>query len=214
MNLTDEKIKLLKKLPTGNIADSNTIKGVMDTQIKPINPHVHMVGRAVTVKCQPGDNLALHQGIYAAQAGDVLIFDCNGYNEAGHFGDVMTTACKIRGLAGVVINGSCRDWNDIYNSEFPVFARGVNPSGTVKETLATINEPVVVGGVTVYPGDIVVGDCDGVVVIPQADAELVFEKSIEKFKKEEKIKKDLYAGESTLKIFGFDKKIEQKSSKK
>lgn len=203
MDLTTEKIKELELLPTGNIADSNTILGVMDTSIKPVNPHIHMIGRALTVICQPGDNLALHQGIAIAKPGDVLIFDCKGYNAAGHFGDMMATACKARGIAGVVINGSCRDWSDIYALKFPVFAKGSNPSGTTKNTDAILNMPITVGGVLVKPGDIIIGDCDGVVVIPQEDEDYVIEKALLKYKKEQEIKKLLLKGKSTLEIYNF-----------
>lgn len=212
MKLTEEKIRELCMLPTGNVADSNTIDGVMDTAIKPINPKLHMIGRAVTVKCHPGDNLALHQGIYAAQPGDVLVFDCGGYSDAGHFGDIMATACKVRGIAGVVIDGSCRDSQDIYKMDFPVFAKAVNPSGTLKEALAQINVPLVVGGVVVNPGDVVFGDCDGVVVVPQVDEDEVFKKARQKFDKEEKTREELLTGKTTLEIYGFDKLIEKKSN--
>lgn len=211
MELTKEKRAELMQLPTGNVADSNTIKGVLDSAIKPVNPHVHMVGRAVTVRCYPGDNLALHQGIYAAQPGDVLVFDCNGYSDAGHFGDVMANACMARGIAGVVINGSCRDSQDIYELGFPVFVRGFNPSGTVKESLAQINIPMSVAGVTINPGDIIFGDCDGVVVVPQQDEDTVFEKALAKHHKEESIKKELCDGKTTLEIYGFDRLIEAKT---
>ena len=91
MELTKEVLDALQQLPTGNVADNNTgmpRQGVMDSGIKPIDSKSHMVGRAVTVRCYPGDNLALHQGIYAANPGDVLVLDCRGYTEAGHFGDI------------------------------------------------------------------------------------------------------------------------------
>ena len=108
MELTKETLEKLQKLPTGNVADNNTAaprQGTMDSGIKPIDSKSHMVGRALTVRCYPGDNLALHQGMDAAHAGDVLVFDCHGYTEAGHFGDIMALACKLKGIAGVVIDG-------------------------------------------------------------------------------------------------------------
>ena len=144
------------QLPTGNIADNNNFmphQGVMDTAIKPVNPKTKMVGRAYTAQCFPGDNLALHQAIYAANPGDVLIIDCHGYDKAGHFGDIMATASKLHGLAGVVIDGSCRDSEDIRELGFPVFARSYNPAGTVKESLAKLGVPVTVGGITVRTGE-------------------------------------------------------------
>lgn len=214
MNLTDELRKDLMKLPTGNVADSDPNGGVMDTAIKPIDPKCHMVGRAFTAKCQPGDNLALHQAIVAAQTGDVLVLDCGGYDKAGHFGDMMATACQVKGIAGVVTDGSCRDSQDILELGLPVFVRGYNPSGTVKETLAKLNVPVVVGGVAVKPGDIIFGDCDGVVVVPQEDEDAVFEKAQAKYAKEQHIRERLLAGVSTMEVYGFDKLVEKKLANK
>ena len=212
MKLTKEVREQLLKLPTGNIEDNNTIHGAVDSGLKPLDPKSKMVGRAVTVQCYPGDNLAMHQGIYAAQPGDVLVLACNGYSEAGHFGDVMATACQVRGLAGVVLDGSCRDAEDIKEMGFPMFVRALNPSGTVKESLAQINVPVRVGGVEIHPGDIVFGDCDGIVVVRKEDEDEVFAKAEQKFQKEIKIVEQLKAGKSTLEIFGFDKLIEKKSN--
>ena len=212
MKLTKEVLEKLNKLPTGNVADNNNSvprQGVMDSAIKPLDPKCHMVGRAVTVRCYPGDNLALHQGIYAAQPGDVLIFDCRGYSDAGHFGDIMALACKMRGIAGVVIDGSCRDAQDIIELGLPVFVRGMNPSGTVKASLGKVNVPVRCGGVQVNPGDIVLGDCDGVVVVPQEKEDEVFYAAQAQFEKEEHLVELLKAGKTTLEIYGFDKLIEK-----
>lgn len=212
MILTEEKRRELLVLPTGNVADNNTDvarQGTMDSGIKPIDPKSRMLGRAVTVQCYPGDNLALHQGIYAAEPGDVLILDCHGYTEAGHFGDIMALACQMRGIAGVVIDGSCRDSEDIKELGLPVFVRGFNPSGTVKASLGKVNVPVTCGGVRVNPGDMVLGDCDGVVVIPREKEDQVFEKAQAKFTKEEKLVEELKAGKTTLEIYGFDKLIKK-----
>ena len=215
MNLDEKKRVELIKLPTGNIADNNNSmvnQRVMDTAIKPVDSAMKMIGRAYTVQCYPGDNLALHQAIYAAAPGDVLICDLHGYSNAGHFGDIMATACKIHGLAGVVLDGSCRDSEDIKELGFPVFARAFNPSGTVKESLAKLAVPVTCGGITVRTGDIIFGDCDGVVVIPQEHEDEVFEKALAKFEKEKKIVEALEAGKTTLEIYGFDTLVAKKTS--
>ena len=212
MELTKEILAKLQKLPTGNVADSNTSaphQGVMDSGIKPLDSKSHMVGRAVTARCYPGDNLALHQAIYTAKAGDVLILDCHGYTEAGHFGDIMALACQVHGIAGVVIDGSCRDAEDIKALGLPVFVRALNPSGTVKKSLGEINVPVTCGGVRVNPGDIILGDCDGVVVIPREAEDDVFEKAQAKFDKEAHIVEQLKAGKTTLEIYGFNGLIEK-----
>ena len=213
MELTKEVLEKLDRLPTGNVADNNSSvprQGVMDSGIKPLDPKSHMVGRAVTVRCYPGDNLALHQGIYAAHPGDVLVCDCHGYTEAGHFGDIMALACLEREIAGVVIDGSCRDAEDIKALGLPVFVRALNPSGTVKQSLGEVNVPVSCGSVAVRPGDIVLGDCDGVVVVPKEKEDEVFAHAEAKFKKEQYIVEQLKAGRTTLELYGFDKLIDSK----
>lgn len=212
MILDEKKREELSVLPTGNVADNNINaprQGVMDSGIKPLDPKSHMLGRAVTVRCQPGDNLAIHQGIYAAKPGDVLVCDLHGCDQAGHFGDIMALACKVRGLAGVVLDGSCRDVEDIRDMGFPVFSRGINPSGTVKASLGEVNVPVVCGGVTVCPGDMILGDCDGVVVVPQEQEDEVFAKAEAKYEKEKHLVELLLSGKTTLEIYGFDKRIEK-----
>lgn len=212
MELTKENLAKLIQLPTGNIADNNINaprQGVMHSSIKPIDSTSRILGRAVTARCYSGDNLALHQAIYTAQAGDVLILDCHGYTEAGHFGDIMALACQVRGIAGVVIDGSCRDSQDIKAMGFPVFVKAFNPSGTVKKSLGEINVPVLCRGVRVNPGDIIAGDCDGVVVVPREDEDEVFAKALAKFEKEEHIVEQLKAGKTTLEIYGFNELIEK-----
>ena len=210
MELTKEKVKELSKLPTGNVADSVGQRFIMNSSIKPIDPKSKMIGRAVTVDCYPGDNLALHQGMAAAKAGDVLIFDCKGYTEAGHFGDMMATACMVKGIAGVVIDGSCRDSEDIRELGLPVFVKAFNPRGTVKESLGQVNVPVVCGNVSVKPGDIIFGDCDGVVVVPQENEDEVFSKALRKFDYEIEVREKLLSGMSTMEVYGFDKLVESK----
>ena len=213
MELTKDIVQELSKLPTGNVADSVGPQFVMNSLIKPIDPKSKMVGRAVTVNCFPGDNLALHQGMEAAAAGDVLVFDCKGYTEAGHFGDMMATACKVKGIAGVVIDGSCRDSQDIIELGLPVFVRAFNPRGTVKESLGSVNVAIVCGGVSVKPGDIIFGDCDGVVVVPQEREDEVFAKALKKYDYEIEVREKLLSGKSTMEVYGFDKLVEKKLQK-
>lgn len=206
MELTKEVRQRLLRLPTGNIADNNNAafrQGVMDTGIKPLDRKMKMIGRAFTARCAPGDNLGLHQALNTAQPGDVLVIDVHGYSQAGHFGDMMATACKVRGLAGVVIDGSCRDASDICALGFPVFSRGVNPSGTTKAAAAVLNVPVSCGGIIVNPGDLVFGDGDGVVVIPQEDEDNVLRAAEAKYEHEKDIIKELQAGKRTMEIYGF-----------
>ena len=126
------------------------------------------------------------------------------------FGDIMALACKIKGIAGVVIDGGCRDIEEIEALGFPLFARGVNPGGTIKENLGVIGEPIQCGGVLVAPGDIVVGDRDGVVVIPAAQADHVLEKARTIIAREAGIRDMLHQDKSTMEIFGLDALLKDK----
>src|SRR5208283_3274746 len=158
MGLTEEEIGRFKRLPTGNVCDANGKGGNMNSAIKPIDHKSKLVGTVVTVRSQPGDNLIMHKAIYEAEPGSVLVIDAHGYTEAGPFGDIMVTACQARGIAGVVLDGACRDANDIEEMNFPFFARALNLGGTVKESLGSVNEVIQCGGVMVKPGDLIVGD--------------------------------------------------------
>ncbi|MGY4098931.1 4-carboxy-4-hydroxy-2-oxoadipate aldolase/oxaloacetate decarboxylase [Nocardia sp. R16R-3T] len=138
--------------------------GALDSDIKPIDRDMSFCGSAFTVVCHPRDNIMLQVAISYAQPGDVLVV-ASGDQPAGQFGDVLANACVARGISALVTDGGVRDTREIRELGFPVFAKHVCIEGTVKETLGPINQPLVFGGQIIYPGDIVKGDCDGVVVI-------------------------------------------------
>jgi 4-hydroxy-4-methyl-2-oxoglutarate aldolase len=142
-------------------------RGALPSQIKPLVRGLRVAGLAVTVRCPPGDNLRLHEAIYEAEPGQVLVVDVGDGYEFGYWGEITTVAASSRSLGGLVINGGVRDCEQIEKIGFPVFARCVCVRGTVKDPRApgSVNQPVVIGDVAVYPGDLVVGDDDGVVVI-------------------------------------------------
>ncbi|HWQ40843.1 MAG TPA: 4-carboxy-4-hydroxy-2-oxoadipate aldolase/oxaloacetate decarboxylase [Desulfosporosinus sp.] len=213
MSISDEEIKEFVKYSTGNICDANGKVGNVDPAIKPVNPRSRLAGKAVPVHCHPRDNLIMLKAIYEVEPGSVLVYDIGGYVGAGPFGDVMAMACQQRGIAGVVIDGACRDAQDIEELGFPVFTRTYNPGGTVKETLGTINQPVQCGGVVVYPGDVIVGDRDGVVVIASHKAREVLDKTKALAQKEVEIREMLKQGKTMLEIYGFDRVLEQKGYK-
>lgn len=207
--MMENLIERYSKLPTGNVCDSNGRGGNMCAAIKPISRVMKMAGRAFTVKAQPGDNLGLHQALNAAPAGSILVIDVHGFTNAGAFGDIMATACIAKGIAGVVIDGACRDANDIEEMGLPVFCRGLNPGGTVKESLGELNKVIQCGGVVVKPGDIIVGDCDGVVVVSAELAEAVLEKAEAKNEKEKEIRRQLLEGKTTIELLGLGSKLGQ-----
>lgn len=203
-------IELLKDIPTGNVCDSNGRGGNMDAGIKPLGKQMKAVGTAFTVRCQPGDNLTIHKAIYEAPEGSVLVIDAQGFTNAGAFGDILATACTQQGIVGVILDGACRDANDIEEMGFPLFCRALNPGGTVKESVGLLNQTIQCGGVIVNPGDIIVGDRDGVAVIQSEKAEAVIKAAREKNKAEQAIRDQILQGKSTINIFKFNDKLAQK----
>jgi len=197
-------LKKYENVPTGNICDNMPgKKGCMDCGIKPLSDEMRMIGRAVTVACPPCDNLGIHRAMLAAGEGDVIVVDARGYTEAGTFGEMMAVACRYKKIAGIVIDGACRDRKEIIDMGYPVFVRACSPNGTFKNSVGIVNEKINCGGLTVEPGDIIVGDCDGVVVVPKADAEKYLEAGLKKNKAENEQVKQLAAGVSTADLYGF-----------
>ncbi len=208
----EEQLSLARQfcgIPTGNLSDALGKKGNLQAAIKPVYPTARLAGPAFTVTCHPADNLTIHKAIDLAPAGSVLVVNAGGYVEAGLFGAIMALACQVKGIAGLVLDGGCRDIEELEEIDFPVFARGVNPGGTVKETLGAIGLPIQCGGVMVAPGDIMVGDRDGVVV-PAARAAEALEKARAIFQKEIHVRDLLRQGKTTMEIYGFDKLLKDK----
>lgn len=204
-------VKKLGEHSTSTLCEAMGKSGNMAHEIKPICPGVTVVGSAVTVSCYVGDNLTLHKAIEVAKRGDVLVVDAKGYKEAGGmWGEIMTLSAKTKGIAGLVIDGAVRDVAAIRKLGFPVFARAISPGGTVKESFGTINKPIICGGVLVNPGDVIVGDDDGVVVVPKSSVEDVLKRAEERKKIEDQIKELILQGKTTMEIYGFDKVLERK----
>lgn len=194
-------------IPTGNICDMNGLEGAMAAGMMPLHYKMKLAGPAMTVECQPGDNLTIHKAIALAEPGCVLVITCKGYTDRGVFGELFATSCVARGIVGVVIDGACRDKEDLIDMNFPVYSMGVNPNGTRKEVCGEINVPISCAGVLVNPGDIIIGDADGIVVIKKENAAEVLEKAKAKKAKEAELKPLLAAGKTTVELLGFGKKL-------
>lgn len=165
-----ELVELFKDIPVANIDDCMNRTAALNYQIRPFNKSP-LLGTALTVKVPEGDNLMFHKAMDMAQPGDVIMIDAGGDPHRSIFGGLMAAYCKVRGIAGIVVDGSVRDADELEEMEdFAIYAKGVTPNGPYKNGPGEINTPICVGGVLVYPGDIVVGDRDGVVVIRPEDA--------------------------------------------
>ena len=194
-----------RTLPTATLHEAGGKIGALPSIIKPIASSFRCCGPALTVHSPGGDNLWLHRALDIAQPGDVLVVHVSGAYDHGYWGEIMTTMAKARGLAGLVIDGCVRDGVLLEQIGFPVFARGLCIRGTGKDYGATgwLNAPVLIGDVTVSAGDLVVGDADGVVVVPRLRAAEVVAKSQQRERDEAAILKRLEAGESTMQVYGF-----------
>ena len=146
-------------------------RGALHGRIAALRPRMKLAGPAFTVEVRPGDNLMIHAAMALAQPGDVLVIDGKGDQTSALMGTIMMTACKQLGLAGVVIDGAVRDSLEIDEMDYPVFSVGTNPNGPTKQVGGRIGHPVSVGGVTVNPGDFIIGDGDGVVVVEREKIE-------------------------------------------
>jgi 4-hydroxy-4-methyl-2-oxoglutarate aldolase len=197
-----ELVRRFRDFSAATVYEANGKFGDLEPIIRPIVPGVRMVGTAFTVKCFVGDAKAVALAIDQAKEGDVLVIDAGGTQRATPWGSMSATAAKLRGIAGCVTNGAVRDLDELIDIGFPVFAAGVSVRGNVKLHPGWIGIPVSVGGMTVHPGDIVIGDNDGVVVVAAEQAQVVYSRAAEQQAKESEIMQRIRSGEPLGRIFG------------
>lgn len=202
---SDEVLAGFKGQASATVHEAMGRRGALDPSIKPLASGMKAVGRALTVKCHPGDNVMIVKAISMAQKDDVLVVDMGGLEKIGPFGGVLATECIYKKMGGLIFNCSVRDSAEIIAMGLPVFSAGICIRGTAKATLGTINHPICCGEQIVRPGDIIIGDDDGVVVIPIEEAEAVLEASRKRVAKEDTYMERLRNGESAFDIYGYQK---------
>lgn len=179
------------KYPSSILADVAGRRGALSGRIAPLAPSMRFAGPAITVEVRPGDNLMIHAAMAVAKPGDVIVVDGKGDLSSALMGEIMSQQCVALGVAAVVIDGAVRDSEAIRELGFPMYAAGLNPNGPTKFVPGRLNHPISIGGVTVHPGDLVVGDADGVTVIERAKAAAMLPLAAEKVAAETKRIEDI-----------------------
>lgn len=203
--LPAELLAAAANLPTATLHEAGQKIGALPSAIRPLAPGMRVCGQALTVHSPPGDNLWLHRALAIAQPGDVLVVFANGVYEHGYWGEIMATMAQARGVAGLVIDACVRDGALLAEMGFAVFSRGLCIRGTGKDfgAIGWINHPVMIGDITVHAGDLVVGDGDGVVVLPRDRAADIVTAGQKRENDEAAILQRLKAGETTMAVYGW-----------
>jgi len=202
-------VESLGRFGVATIHEAQGRSGLMKTHMRPIYEGARTVGTAVTVLTHPGDNWMLHVAIEQIRPGDVVVAACSADNTDGMFGELLGTQFKTHGARGLIIDAGCRDVTDLKKLGFPVWSRAISAKGTVKSTVGSVNIPVVCAGALVNPGDVIIADDDGVVVVPRADAARVAAEAEAREAKEAIARGHYAAGELSLDLNNMREALER-----
>lgn len=203
------QIEAFRGQSSATVHEAMERRGAVDSSIHGIKRGMRVCGNVMTVSCHTGDNIMLIKAIHMAKENDVIVADMGIAKGIAPFGEVMATECINKGISGLVVNCCVRDTKEIIEMGFPVFSCGIGILGTAKTTLGTINHPISFGGVIVNPGDLILGDDDGLVVVPYNEIDEVLEAANQRTEKENRVMKRLRNGESLFDIYGYQKKMDE-----
>ena len=202
-----ELVKSLGELGVATVHEAQVRTGLMRPYMRPIYPTAKAAGTAITISCQPGDNLMIHAAIEFCQRGDMLVVSTTSESTDGMFGELLAESARAHGVVGLIIDAGVRDVRDLTEMDFPVWSKAVSAQGTVKATPGSVNVPIVCAGAIVRAGDVIVADADGVVIVKRETAAEVARLAAERFAKEQKTRQRLKAGELGIDFYGLRAKI-------